>query len=90
MLRLAIALFFVATTALADVRVIDSDTIDLDGQRIRLHGIDAPERKQPCYRNGIMWLCGQEASLVASRAMSVAVASASTMSPAALTIHAPK
>ena len=64
MIRLAIALFFVATTtaALADVRVIDGDTIDLDGTRIRLHGIDAPERKQPCYRNGIMWLCGQEAT----------------------------
>ena len=60
MLRLAIAAFFVSTAALADVRVIDGDTIDLDGQRIRLHGIDAPRRKQPCYRNGVMWLCGQE------------------------------
>ena len=34
MLRLAIALFFVNTAALADVRVIDGDTIDLDGQRL--------------------------------------------------------
>ena len=30
------------------VRVIDGDTLDLDGERIRLHGIDAFERNQTC------------------------------------------
>lgn len=29
-------------------RVIDGDTLDLDGERIRLFGIDAPERGQSC------------------------------------------
>ena len=62
MLRLAIVMLLVTTAALADVRVIDGDTIDLDGQHIRLHGIDAPEKMQPCFRNGVSWMCGQAAT----------------------------
>ncbi|MDE0694333.1 MAG: hypothetical protein OXH76_00680 [Boseongicola sp.] len=27
------------------VRVIDADTVDVDGTRFRLHGIDAPETR---------------------------------------------
>ena len=29
-------------------RVIDGDTLEIGGKRIRLHGIDAPERRQSC------------------------------------------
>jgi endonuclease YncB( thermonuclease family) len=44
------------------VRVIDGDTIDVAGTRIRLWGIDAPEAKQMCERLGNTYACGQEAT----------------------------
>ena len=37
-----------ATVLQGPVRVVDGDTLDLNGQRIRLHGIDAPERGAAC------------------------------------------
>ena len=33
-------------------RVIDGNTIEIAGERIRLHGIDAPEAKQTCAAAG--------------------------------------
>src|SRR5262245_47673136 len=43
--------------------VIDGDTIHIDGTRIRLHGIDAPETSQTCNAaGGGTWPCGTEAT----------------------------
>lgn len=44
--------------------VIDGDTIEIHGQRIRMFGIDAPEGGQLCIRpNGERWRCAQQSSL---------------------------
>lgn len=42
--------------------VVDGDTVSIAGERVRLHGIDAPESQQMCERNGASWACGEEAS----------------------------
>ena len=43
-------------------RVIDGDTMDVRGTRIRLFGIDAPEREQTCRDGSRRWACGQRAT----------------------------
>ncbi len=43
-------------------KIIDGDTIHIGKYKIRLHGIDAPEIKQTCTINKIIWECGFESS----------------------------
>lgn len=59
------------TPVLADVRgvasVIDGDTLEIHGAKIRLHGVDAPESAQLCQREARQpYRCGQQAALALS------------------------
>ncbi len=42
--------------------VIDGDTIKVKNQRVRLHGIDAPESNQVCIKNNNNYNCGKSAT----------------------------
>jgi endonuclease YncB( thermonuclease family) len=70
--RMIKALTFAVLVAASEIsgpaRIIDGDTIQIGQERIRFHGIDAPESKQTCQRDSIQYACGRDAA-AALRAM---------------------
>ena len=44
-----------------EIKVIDGDTIHLNGEKIRFTGIDTPELKQTCNKNNEVIYCGIKA-----------------------------
>ena len=59
-------LFLLSSAVTADISgtalVVDGDTIAISGMKVRLSGIDTPERKQTCRKAGVTWKCGYEAT----------------------------
>ncbi len=43
-------------------QVIDGDSLRLSGRELRLKGLDAPEGRQSCQRDGRDWPCGEAAA----------------------------
>jgi endonuclease YncB( thermonuclease family) len=44
-------------------KIIDGDTIYIDKDKIRLHGIDAPEKDQDCTFQEKKWACGKQSTI---------------------------
>jgi endonuclease YncB( thermonuclease family) len=60
-------LFILSLNVIADEisgipKITDGDTIKIFNKKIRLHGIDTPEKKQICFKNSKEYRCGQEAT----------------------------
>ena len=52
-----------ADELIGQASIIDGDTIEIHGARIRIFGIDAPESDQLCYdAHSLQYRCGQKAS----------------------------
>ena len=66
-MKYLLAILFMAHPAIANdlvgkAEVTDGDSLKINGERIRVHGIDAPEKRQRCERDGLDWMCGEDAS----------------------------
>ena len=69
------AIFLISATALIfiliinqvnsqTIKIVDGDTIHLNGEKIRFTGIDTPELKQTCLKEGVKDLCGIKAKQI--------------------------
>lgn len=61
-LLLSINNYSYGKTIIGKVKIIDGDTIYIKNNKIRLHGIDAPESNQTCAINFQDWYCGKQST----------------------------
>ena len=54
--------FSYGKTIIGKPKEIDGDTIHIKNNKIRLHGIDAPETKQTCKIDSQDWFCGKQST----------------------------
>ncbi|MDC0401174.1 thermonuclease family protein [Candidatus Pelagibacter sp.] len=47
-----------------ELKIVDGDTIHLNGEKIRFSGIDTPELKQTCFKDDVKNLCGVKAKQI--------------------------
>ena len=59
-----LVLMFCNTSFADSLRVVDGDTIVLNGEKIRFSGIDTPELKQTCMNGDEKVFCGKTAKML--------------------------
>ena len=65
LLMIGILVLLFCNTSFADsLRVVDGDTIVLNGEKIRFSGIDTPELKQTCIKGDEKVFCGKIAKIL--------------------------
>ncbi len=57
-LILIVGLLFYGNVYADNLKIVDGDTIHLNGEKIRFTGIDTPELKQTCIKDGVKNPCG--------------------------------
>ena len=59
-ISISILVFFFSYTDVKsqNVKITDGDTIKINGEKIRFSGIDTPELKQTCIKQGVKKPCG--------------------------------
>ena len=62
-ISVSLVVFFFTYTDIKSqvIKITDGDTIKINGEKIRFSGIDTPELKQTCIKNGVKNLCGIKA-----------------------------
>ncbi len=59
-----LGLLWCNTSSAGSLRVVDGDTIVLNGEKIRFSGIDTPELKQTCIEDNQEVGCGKTAKML--------------------------
>ena len=59
-INISILIFFFTYSDIKsqDIKITDGDTIKVNGEKIRFSGIDTPELKQTCIKQGVKIPCG--------------------------------
>ena len=62
-ISISVLVFFFTYTDIKSqvIKITDGDTIKINGEKIRFSGIDTPELKQMCIKNGVKNPCGIKA-----------------------------
>ena len=65
-ISVSVLVFFFTITNIKsqDIKITDGDTIKINGEKIRFSGIDTPELKQMCTKDGVKNSCGIKAKQI--------------------------